>query len=94
MRDLVDFPAALPVGVAMPTFDGDTGGGGSADGVADGVADGGMPTAYKWGPTCRRARTRPMAEPTMMRRTPGRAVRTSSLPAAPEWSTALPRMWR
>ena len=94
MRDLMDFQAALPVGGAMPTSAGDTGGGGGADGVADGVAGGGMPAAYKRGPAGRRDRTWPRAEPMMSRRTPGRAVTDFDLPGAPEGSLALPRMWR
>ena len=94
MRDLMDFQAALPMGGAMPASEGDTGGGGGADGVADGEADGGMPTAYEWGPTGQGDRTRPMAKPMMMKRSPGRAVRTSNLPEAPEWSTVQPWVWR
>ena len=94
MRDMMDFQAAPPLGGAMPTSGGDTGGGGGADGVADGVADDGMPAAYKWGPTGQGDRTRPMAKLMMMKRTPGRAVRTSNLPGAPEWSTVQPWVWR
>ena len=74
MRDLMDFQAALPVGGAMPTSEGDTGGGGGADGVVDGEADGRMPTAYKRGPAGRRDRTWPRAEPMMSRWTPGGAM--------------------
>ena len=73
--------AARPMGGAMPTSDGDTRPMVRRPSVADGVADGGMSWAYRTG------RTRPMAEPMMMRRTPGEAVRTSSLPVAPHsWS--------
>ena len=93
MRDMMDFEAALPVGGARPTSEGDTGGGGGADSVADGVAGGGMPTAYKRGPAGRRDRTWPRAEPMMSRRTPGRAVTDSDLLGAPEGSLALPWMW-
>ena len=78
----------------MPASEGDTGGGGGADGVAGDVADGGMPKAYEWGPTGRRDRTWPRAEPMMSRRAPGRAVPDSNLPGTPEGSSALPRMWR
>ena len=90
----MDFQAALPVGGAMPTSEGDTGGGGDAGGVAEGVAGGRMPTAYKRGPAGRRDRTWPRAEPMMTRRTPGRAVTDFNLPDAPEGSSALPQMWR
>ena len=90
---MMDLEATLPVGGAMPTSEGDTGGGGGADGVADGVAGGGMPTAYKRGPAGRRDRTWPRAEPMMSRRTPGRAVTDFNLPDAPEGSSALPWMW-
>ena len=91
MRDMRDFQAALPLREwgAMPTSGGDTGGSGGADGVADGVADGGMPTAFKKRPTGRRDRTWPRAEPTMLRRTPGRAVPDSDLLGTPEGSAAL-----
>ena len=51
MQDMMYFQAALPMGGgAMPTSEGNTGGGSSADSVANSVAGGGMPTAYKRGP--------------------------------------------
>ena len=97
MRDLVDFQAAPPLREwgAMPTSGGDMGGSGGADGVADGVADGRMPKAYKRRPAGRRDRTRPMAEPMMLRQTPGyRAVTDSNSPGTPEGSLVLPQMRR
>jgi hypothetical protein len=85
--------ATQPTAWVMPTSGGDMGGSGGAGDVADGVADGGMPKAYEWGPTGRRDRTWPRAEPMMSRRTPGRAVTDSNLLGALEGSLALPWMW-
>ena len=80
MRAMMDFiiRTTRPMGRAMPTSDGDTRPMARRPGVADDVAGGGMPTAYKRRPAGRRDRTRPMAEPVMLRWTPGEAVADSN----------------
>jgi hypothetical protein len=90
MRGLLGYiaQATRSMGRVMPTSDGDTRPMARRLSRADGVAGGGLPWAYK------RDRTRPMAEPVMLRRTLGTAVTDTNLLGPQEGSLALPRMRR